>query len=224
MDDRGFISEQGQWTVTAEKAHAVLTDPSNEYLVVPHTGPNAVYVFGFDPLTGEMVPNEPAYFQTPPGSGPRHAVFHPHKPIVYTVNEQGGSVTTWRTNFPMQTLSSIETLSTLPENFSADNACADLELTPNAKWLFASNRGHNSLACFQVDSDNGRLRSVARTATETTPRQFSITPDGRHLYAAGQASGNLATYEIDDATGELTKINSMSVGKRPWWVLSIDLP
>ena len=116
---------------------------------------------------------------------------------MYTVNEQGGSVTSWHFNASSGALTKPETHSTLPGDFKRRNACADLELTPNARFLYASNRGHDSLACFLVDPASGRLRPGPRTKTEPTPRQFSITPDGKFLYSAGQSSGKIATFRID---------------------------
>ena len=151
-------------------------------------------------------------------------IFHPSKPTVYTVNEQGGSVTSWHFNAASGALTKPETHSTLPGDFKRRNACADLELTPNARFLYAANRGHDSLACFLVDPASGRLRPGPRTKTEPTPRQFSITPDGKFLYSAGQSSGKIATFRIDSKTGALRRIATTEVGERPWWLLAVDVP
>lgn len=220
----GALSKTGIWTPTADKAHAALTDPANEWLMVPHTGPNIVFMFRFRAGEGKLEPATPLSYATPPNSGPRHAVFHPNKPIVYTVNEQGGSVTTWSMDRQSGQLWSLKTWSTLPKEYEGSNACADLELTPDAKWLFASNRGHNSLASFKVDPESGHLEPAGRTLVEATPRQFSITPDGRHVYVAGQGSGTVGLYRLDPETGALQKKSEMPVGARPWWILAVDRP
>lgn len=222
VDAAGGIAREGTWTPTADKAHAALTDPTNRWLVIPHTGPNAVHVFAFAAGTGKLTLAEPPIYRTADGTGPRHAVFHPKLPVLYTVNEQGGSVTTWRVDAAMGTLASIDTLSTLPPDFTGANACADLELTPDTQWLIASNRGHDSLACFRVDPVTGRLGAATQTSTEKTPRQFSLAPDGRFLYAAGQGSGRIATFRMDGKTGALRRIATTEAGVRPWWVLAVD--
>lgn len=222
INDKGVINPEANWYPTADKAHAALTDPSNRWLLVPHTGPNELHVFAFDPGTGKLTPSTPALYKTPPQTGPRHVIFHPSQSIAYTVNEQGGSVTAWRTDDSKGTLEVLGTYPTLPADYTERFASADIELTPNAKWLFASTRGHNSLACFRVATDGASLVQASRTPTEVTPRQFSIAPDGRYLYSAGQGSGKLATYRFDDDKGVLNKLSATEVGLRPWWVLAID--
>jgi 6-phosphogluconolactonase len=118
----------------------------------------------------------------------------------------------------------MQTLSSLPEDFQKPNSCAHLEITPSGRFLYAANRGHDSLAGYAVDAETGILTSLGQTSTEATPRSFNISPNGKFLYAAGQSSGKLAAYRLNSKTGELTRFATYSVGERPWWVLVVELP
>src|SRR5262249_8938139 len=103
------------------------------------------------------------------------------------------------------------------------NACAEIRVHPTGKFVYVTNRGHDSIAGFQAD-EKGRLRSLGQTATEKTPRSFDIDPAGRFLYAAGEDSGKLAAYAIDPKTGGLRREATYAVGRTPWWVMAVDLP
>src|SRR5215212_5392468 len=113
---------------TAPKAHAILLDPSNRFAFVPHTGPNAIYQFGFDVKRGELKPSTVAKLMTPDNTGPRHIVFHPKKDIAYVDNEQGGSVTAYQFKSDSGTLQPFQTISTLPANYKGTNACAEIKI------------------------------------------------------------------------------------------------
>jgi 6-phosphogluconolactonase len=207
---------------TAEKAHAIVLDPANRFALAPHTGPNAIFRFKFDAQRGELT--TAGKITTPMNTGPRHLVFHPTKNVAYVDNEQGGSVTAYRFNAKTGDLEPLQTLSTLPANFKGTNACAEIKLHPSSKFLYVSNRGHDSIACFKIDADTGKLASLGQAPTEMTPRSFDIDPDGRFLYAAGEASGKLAAYRIDTATGELERFATYPAGRQPWWVMAVRLP
>ena len=183
--------------ISAEKAHAVLLDPSNRFAFVPHTGPNAIFQFTFDARRGELKPATVAKRMTPENTGPRHIVFHPTKNISYVDNEQGGSVTVYQVDLEGGTLEPIQTISTLPVDFKGTNACAEIKIHPTGKFLFVSNRGHDSIACFKVDALDGKLTSIGQAPTEKTPRSFDLDSEGRFLYAAGESSGKVAAYRID---------------------------
>ncbi len=209
---------------TAEKAHAILLDPSNHYAFVPHTGPNAIFQFAFDARRGELKPATVAKLMTPENTGPRHIVFHPSKNIAYVDNEQGGSVTTYQFDPKRGTLEPMQTISTLPLEFKGTNACAEIKIYPTGKFLYVSNRGHDSIACFKVDAQDGKLTSIGQAPTEMTPRSFDLDAEGRFLYAAGESSGKLAAYRIDNKTGELQRSATYDVGRQPWWILAVRLP
>jgi 6-phosphogluconolactonase len=208
-------------TSTAEKAHAIVPDRSNRFVFVAHTGGEAIFQFTFAPATGKFLPNARApRLKTPAGTGPRHLVFHPIRDIAYVVNEQGGSVTAYALDASAGTLKAVQTVSTLPKDFKGPNACAEVRVHPTGKFLYASNRGHDSIACFALDGA-GRLSPIGHAATERTPRSFDLSPDGRFLYAAGEGSGKLATFVVDGADGTLKRVATYEVGERPWWVLAV---
>ncbi|MDH3584336.1 MAG: lactonase family protein [Phycisphaerae bacterium] len=209
---------------TAEKAHSVLLHPDNRFAFVPHTGPNQIFQFTFDASKGRLSPAAPAVVTAPEGAGPRHYCYHPVLDVVYFVNELGSSVTAYGLDADAGTLTALQTLPTLPDNFTERNSCADVHITPDGRYLYASNRGHNSLAAYAVDGDTGRLTFIDRFETEAIPREFAIDTTGRFLYAAGQKSGRLAAYRIDPATGRLNRFATYDVGRGPAWVTVIELP
>jgi serine/threonine-protein kinase len=211
-----------QSIATADKAHAIVPDPSNRFVFVPHTGANAIFQFKFDATTGRLTANNPAKPETPKNTGPRHLVFHPTKPVAYVANEQGGSVTAYAFDTNIGTLKPLQTLSTLPQDFQGTNACAEIKLHPNGRSLYVSNRGHDSIAVFTLD-DDGKMTAKGQTSTEKTPRSFDLDPSGQFLYAAGESSGKLATYQIDAKTGALKPAKTMDIGKTPWWVLAVEM-
>jgi 6-phosphogluconolactonase len=204
---------------TAERAHCIQTDPTNRFAFVPHTaGPNLIFQFDFDPDTGMLAPNSEPKINPEPGIGPRHFVFHPDLPMLYFSNEQGCSVTAYRLDGTSGRLSPLQTLSTLPSDFSGDNSCAQIHLTPDGRFLYVANRGHDSLAIYAVDPGNGLLAARGWQLTEPVPRAFGLDPDGRFLYVAGLGSGRLAGYDIDPQSGALSPLDTYEVGERPMWV------
>jgi 6-phosphogluconolactonase len=207
---------------TADKAHAIVPDSSNRFVFVPHTGPNLIYQFTFDAKTGRLLANAPAKLRTPKGSGPRHLAWHPSKSIAYVDNEQGSSVTAYALDRKAGTLRVLQSVSTLPGDFKGNNACAEVKVHPSGRFVYASNRGHDSIAGFALD-DAGKLSVIGQEPTEKTPRSFDLDPSGKYLFAAGESSGNLAGYRIDSKTGKLKRLATWKVGKMPWWVLVVDL-
>jgi 6-phosphogluconolactonase len=212
-----------QSIATADKAHAIVPDPSGRFVFVPHTGPDAIFQFHFDAKTGRLSANEPARLTTPKGTGPRHLVFHPKLSVAYVANEQGGSVTAYALDGKAGTLRSLQTVSTLPKDFAGTNACAEIRVHPSGKFHFVSNRGHDSIAVFALDAE-GKLSAVGQEPTEKTPRSFDVDPSGKYLLAAGEASGRLAAYAVDGITGRLKRLAVYESGKNLWWVLIVDLP
>ena len=217
-----------EWLATAPGAHCIQTDRSNRYAFLPHiagdTGPNEIRQFRFDEATGRLTPNSPVKL-TPQGeAGPRHFCFHPTKDVLYFSNEQGCSVTGYNLDPAAGTLSPFQTVSTLPDGYEGRNSCAQIQITPSGRFLYAPNRGHNSIACFAIDDSSARLEPIARVPTEPVPRAIGLDPAGSFFFAAGLESGNLASYRIDGDTGELQHLATRPVGKAPMWVLTVDLP
>ena len=210
---------------TARGAHCFQTDPTNRFAFVPHIagrGPNEIWQFRFDPETGHLTPNTTPKAIPPGAVGPRHYCFHPSKNIVYFSNEQGCSVTAYRLDTALGTLSAQQTLSTLPAGYTGQNSCAQIRMTPSGRFLYAPNRGHNSIASFAVDGSTGLLTPTGHAPAEPVPRAFNIHPDGALLYAAGLESGRLTGYRIDD-TGRLATLKTYPVGARPMWVSILRL-
>jgi 6-phosphogluconolactonase len=212
---------------TARGAHSMQTDPSNRFAFVPHIagrGPNEIWQFRFDEQTGRLTPNSPSQVRPEQPLGPRHFCFHPSKDMLYCSNEQGCSVTAYRFDTSAGTLTAMQTVSTLPDGYSGQNSCSQIQISPSGKFLYAPNRGHNSIAGFAVDATTGLLTSIGQAPSEPVPRAFSLDPDGKFLYAAGLESGRLAAYRIDANTGVLQPLKTYPVGARPMWVMIIKLP
>lgn len=223
---------------TAMGAHAIQTDPSNQFVFVPHiarfndnvleplkesTGPNAIWQLKFDVQTGRLIPNTPLTLEPATRLGPRHYCWHPSLPVVYFSDEQGCSVTAYQLNQATGTLSTLQTISSLPSGFTARNTCSQIHLTPSGRFLYAGNRGHNSLAGFAVDATTGQLRAVGHVATEVVPSAFGLDPTGQFVFAAGTASGRLASYRINGDTGVLTPLTTYAVGQRPAAVQAVQV-
>lgn len=219
--DGGFEPGKSQWLKTAPRAHAILEDASNRFVFVPHTGPNQIFQFQFDASQGILSANKTPILNFPESTGPRHMVRHPKKESIwFSVNEQGSSVTALSMDHRGQ-LKIGKTISTIPSSFEGTNACADLEISQDGRFLYAANRGHDSLALFHVATDGG-LKRQGVFPTEKTPRQFSLSPGGGYLAAAGQNSDKLALFRIDPDNGQLTRIQTVKTGKTPWWITCVD--
>jgi 6-phosphogluconolactonase len=207
---------------TAKGVHSVQTDPSNQFVFYPHIaviGPNLILQFKFDETTGHLVPNTPDRVIPEEGVGPRDYCYHPKLNTVYFCNEEGSSVTVYQFNPVAGTLSALQTVSTIPDNFKEKNRCALIQITPSGRSLYVANRGHNSMACFSVHALTGLLTPIGQVPTEPETRAFSLDPAGDFLFAAGEKSGRLVAYRVNRDTGELKLLETYTVGKAPWWVL-----
>lgn len=219
-DDGSIVTPAVQTVTTAKTAHCVAVSHEDSIVYVPHVAPNAVYQFRFDEKTGTLT----EMGQAPGGTekaGPRHLAFHPAKDFAFTSDESGSSITAYRIN-PNTGLKPYQTLSTLPADFTASNSTAEVKVHPNGKFVWVSNRGHDSLAGFAIDG-RGQLSALGQTPTEKTPRSFDISPDGRFVFGAGEGSGKLAFFECDPATGKLLRLETYDVGQSLTWVLAVDL-
>jgi 6-phosphogluconolactonase len=208
---------------TGKNPHSIQTDPANRFVFVPLCGADRVLQFRFDARTGDLQPNDPPEVAFNLVDGPRHFAFHPKKDFVYVVNEKSSSVTALKFDRKKGTLAPLQTLSTLPVDFTGKSACADIHVAPDGKFVYASNRGHDSLAGFAIDSKSGRLTALGNTPTEKTPRAFALDAAGQFLFAAGQGSDRLATYRVNLRTGALQPLKVYEVGKSPAWVLVVSL-
>lgn len=225
---------------TAVGAHAIAADPSNRFAFVPHIariqdnvmeppknnpGPNVILQYRFDAQTGRLRPNTPHRVAQGDLVGPRHYIHHPSLDFVYFSNEQGCSVTAYRLDPANGTLSSAQTISTLPAGHSERTTCSQIHLTPSGRFLYVGNRAANrsSIAAFAVDPNSGHLTAAGHTPTEAVPSAFCLDPAGHFLFAAGTASGRLASYRIDQQSGALTPLAVEEIGQRPAAVLATHL-
>jgi 6-phosphogluconolactonase len=184
--------------------HSVNLAPDNRYALVADLGTDHVMVYRFDAAHGTLETPAAQAFQTPPGSGPRHLAFHPGGQRVLVLNELSSSLMLLDYDPATGRLAPLQTVSTLPEDFSGENTTAEVAVHPNGRWVFASNRGHDSLAVFALDPAVQRLERLDHVSTRgRTPRHFALDPAGRFLWAANQATHNLVLFRVDEATGRL---------------------
>jgi 6-phosphogluconolactonase len=189
----------------APHAHWIETSPDNRFTLAADLGLDEVLVNKFDAAKGTLSPNEPAFAKVKPGSGPRHVAFHPDGKFVYVVSEMGSTVTVFRYVAASGVLHEIQAESTLPKGFTARNDIAEVLVHRSGKFLYASNRGHDSIAVFAIDPAKGTLTFVADVLTGgKEPRHFAIDPSGKYLLAENQFSNNIVVFKIDTATGGLT--------------------
>lgn len=220
----GKVDANATQVLTAEKnSHSILMDPTNRFVYVPNCGSDSIMQYQFDSQAGLLNACNPPKAATGAGDGPRHIAFHPQLDVVYFVNEKSSSASAYKLDKKTGVLTALQTISTLPEGSTVKNTCADIHVTPNGKFLYASNRGHDSIACFAIDGATGKLTSLGQQPTEKTPREFDVDPTGNFLIAAGQASDKLATYRINQTSGKLEPLATYAVGKGPAWVLTVTL-
>jgi 6-phosphogluconolactonase len=223
IDSEGALGKPAtEWIGTRHKAHCLHTDASNSFAFLPHVAEsNAIYQFKFDASTGSMTPNNPAIIEAPEGDGPRHYAYHPNGNFVYFDNEQGSSVTAYKFDSANGTLEAFQTLSTLPDDWTGGNSCAQIHISPSGEFLYASNRGHHSIAIYSVDPDSGEITSLGQKKTVGTPRAFDIDPTGNYMLVSGLDNGDLATYKIE-SSGQLTHLATQPVGNEPMWLHITD--
>jgi 6-phosphogluconolactonase len=187
-------------------AHCFDPAPGNRFALACDLGLDKVMVYRLDPATAKLTPNDPPSASVPEGAGPRHLAFHPSGRFVYVLNEMGSSVTHFNYDADKGVLHPLKTISTLPDGLMvANNTCAEVLVHPSGKFLYGSNRGHDSIAIFRIDEQTGALTPAGHQSTEgKTPRNFGIDPTGTWLIAANQDSGTLIVFKIDPNTGALT--------------------
>lgn len=190
----------------APHAHSIQRAPGSQTLVLAaDLGLDKILLYDLDPLKGSLAAHAVPSLDLRPGSGPRHFAFHPSAPFLYVANELDSSVTAFHYDAASAAFQEIQTLSLLPPDFKGTNGSADIHISPDGKFLYASNRGHDSLAIFAIDSASGKLTSLGtQPSGGKTPRNFSIDPSGTYLLAANQDSGSIVTFRIDKASGKLT--------------------
>jgi 6-phosphogluconolactonase len=215
----GIAQPAQQIMATEPNAHCIVADPSNRYVLHTSLGGDLVYVEKFDAKTGKLAPSDPPNVSVKAKAGPRHLVFAPKGKFVYLLNELDASIYVFPWDAETGTLKKeVQVATSLPNGFDGKPWAADIHLTPDGKFLYASERTTSTLAAFRVDPNTGMLTSIDSYPTEKQPRGFSIDPTGRYLLAVGQLSNSMTSYAIDKATGKLTKLKEYPMGKNPNWV------
>lgn len=191
----------------APHAHSINLDHANRFAFVADLGLDQVLVYRFDTKAGTLTPNEPPFAKVAPGYGPRHFAFHPSGNWAYVINELANTVTAFAYDAQHGVLKEIQTISTLPSDFKETSYTAEVVVHPSGKFLYGSNRGHDSLAIFSIDTQSGKLKLVGHEPTGgKTPRNFAAEPSGKYVLAANQASDTVFVFEVDMQSGKLKRV------------------
>jgi 6-phosphogluconolactonase len=190
----------------APHAHWVSTSPDSRFALVADLGLDEVLIYRFDGTKGTLSPNDPPFVKVNAGAGPRHFAFHPNGKFGYVLNEMDATVTAFSYDSKNGSLSVLQTINTLPKDYSGPKEAAELVVHPSGKFLYASNRaGIDTITVFSIDPTKGTLKLAGKTSTEgKTPRNFAIDPTGAFLLAANEESNNIVVFKIDTVTGGLT--------------------
>jgi 6-phosphogluconolactonase len=247
IGENGLVeSEAVQVIPTGRNAHSIVPDRSNKFVYAATLGANQVLQFTLDSKTGKLTPNEPAAVSPEAGHGPRHIVVSPDNKNLYVLNELSGHVTQYAIDSGKGTLTLVEGISSVPPEAglvwgappvgaapaSAPAApkddrpkvwAADIQITPNGKFLYSTERTTNKIALFSVAPGTGKLAYVANFATEAQPRGIRIDPTGQYLIASGEKSDRLSVYKIDQGTGKLSEPNRYPAGNGANWVEIVEV-
>ena len=241
-------AEAIQVIATGRNAHAILPDRSNKFVYATTLGANQVLQFIFDSKTGKLTANEPAAVSPEAGHGPRHMALSPDNKNLYVLNELSGHVTQYAVDTGKGTLTLVESISSVPAEaglvWGVPQApvgaapapaaaapkddkpkvfAADIQITPNGKFLYSTERTTNKIALFTVTAETGKLAYVTNFATEAQPRGIKIDPSGQYLVASGEKSDRLSVYKIDQSTGKLGEPSRYPVGNGANWVEIVDV-
>ena len=188
-------------------AHSIICDPTNRFVLVADLGLDKVFVYRFNEKGGLLSPNDPPFVSVKPGSGPRHVKFHPNGKWIYVINEMGSTVTCFNWDGSKGVLNEFQNSSTLPKDFTDSSTCAELEVHPNGKFLYCSNRGHNSIAVFAIDQTNGSLTLIQHIPTQgKSPRNFEFDPTGKWIICTNHGSNNAVVFRVDGVAGTLKRV------------------
>jgi len=186
-------------------AHWIDLSPDNRFALNADLGLDEILVYRFDAAKGSLTPNDPPFAKVDPGAGPRHIAFAPSGKFVYVISEIKATITSFSYDPKNGVLKKLEVVPTLPPDFKGENTSAEIVIHPNGRFLYVSNRGHDSIALFAIDPKSGRLTFVAYTPTQgKEPRNFEIDPSGTRLFVANQESDNIVEFQIDPQSGRLT--------------------
>lgn len=203
-------------------AHMIAFDPSGRYVLGADLGIDRTLIFRLDSATGTLTPNEAAqpYAAAAPGAGPRHFAFHPGGRFLYVNNELDSTIAAYAFDPATGAATALHALSTLPEGFAGANTTAEIAMHPGGRFVYVSNRGHDSIAAFAIDAATGHLTALGQTPTGgREPRSFAIDPTGTFLLAANQHSDTVVTFHLDGDTGGLTATGQVAQVPTPVCIL-----
>lgn len=188
----------------APHAHSVNVDPGNRFAFVADLGLDQVLVYRLDSAKGTLTANDPPFATLAPGAGPRHFCFHPSGRFAYVINELHSTVTAFTYDADKGTLQAIQTISSIPHEFDGKSFTAEVVAHPNGKFLYGSNRGHNSIAVFTIDQETGKLTFVETQGKGVkVPRNFNVDPTGKYMLVANQDGDDIVVFRVDQETGKL---------------------
>jgi 6-phosphogluconolactonase len=224
-----FVQHRGS-SVNPERqegphAHSINLDAAGHFAFVADLGLDQVRVYRFDSAHGTLTPNDPPSIKLASGAGPRHFAFHPGGRFAYVINEIHSTLTALDYDADRGILKERQTVSTLPRGFTGNNSTAEVQVHPSGKFVYGSNRGHNSIAIFAVEPSSGKLRLVGHQSHHIkTPRNFSIDPTGRYLLVANQGGASIVVFRIDLNTGALTPTGDEGPVPTPVCIKMIPAP
>lgn len=205
-----FIQHQGSSVnkirQSSPHVHNIQLDKSNKHAFVVDLGCDKIFIYKTDFNRGKLTPSNPAFTEVESGEGPRHCIFHPSGEFFYVVNELGSSIYSYKYEENEGILKLIQKISTLPDNYTGNSTAAAIKVLPNGNFLYASNRGHNSISVYRIDKNNGKLTYIETKSTKgSMPRDFDFDPYGKYLFAVNQDSHNLVVFKVDGETGKLNE-------------------
>ncbi|MFI2743129.1 lactonase family protein [Zhouia sp. PK063] len=186
-------------------AHEVTLSANNKFAYINDLGNDKVWIYDFDEKTGKLTANKQPYIAVAKGAGPRHFAFTPNQKYAYVINELNSTINVFSYHQETGELTNIQTISTLPSDYDGKSYCAEIEVHPNGHYLYASNRGHNSITAFKIDEETGQLSVINFQSTEGDyPRHFIINKQGDKIYAANQNTSNITVLDINTENGSLS--------------------
>lgn len=186
----------------APHAHCILPDPGNKFIFAADLGIDKLVGYSFNSEQGKLLKDDDATTTIESGAGPRHFKFHPNGRLLFLIRELDSSISSFSYNPETGKMTEVQTVPTLPEDFSGENTCADIHLHPNGRFVYGSNRGHNSIVVHRVDPETGEMDYVGHVGSGgKRPRNFGIDPTGRYMLVANQDSDNIVTFQINPETG-----------------------
>lgn len=205
---------------TGPHAHCIVPDASGRHILACDLGLDRLFVYQLDEAAGKLVPNSLPYAQVSSGAGPRHLSFHPSGRYLYVINELDSTLSAFAYDGDRGACQIVQTVSTLPDSFTGTSHTAQVIVHPSGRFVYGSNRGHDSIAIFAIDQETGRLHAVGHQPTQgQIPRNFTIDPTGIFLLAGNEQSGTMVTFRVNQATGELTATGHVTHTPSPVCIL-----